>query len=167
MKDLCEENKYPHNLDVTEIFDIWEGHKHDNILTYRWYLMRRTVAPRERFLTVSKSKIEFLWIFRSNGVMKVYVGLMVRNAFFFFVSQKWAYFRPCLPTVGIFSPSETSRSLLSSLERSLRFTIPTSWLPLTILWRPLWTKRRTKSARRGPPSQASPMASLNKNKLAK
>ena len=35
MKDLCEENKYPHNLDVTEIFDTWEGHKHDNILTYR------------------------------------------------------------------------------------------------------------------------------------
>jgi len=35
MKDLCEENKYPHNLDVTEIFDIWEGHKHNDILTYR------------------------------------------------------------------------------------------------------------------------------------
>ena len=36
MKDLCEENKYPHNLDVTEIFDIWEGHKHNDILTYRY-----------------------------------------------------------------------------------------------------------------------------------
>jgi len=35
MKDLCEQNKYPHNLDVTEIFDIWEGHKFENILTYR------------------------------------------------------------------------------------------------------------------------------------
>jgi len=35
MKDLCQENKYPHNLDVTEIFDIWEGHKHSDILTYR------------------------------------------------------------------------------------------------------------------------------------
>jgi len=35
MKDLVEQNKYPHNLDVTEIFDIWEGHKHSNILTYR------------------------------------------------------------------------------------------------------------------------------------
>ena len=35
MKDLCEQNKYPHNLDVTEIFDIWEGHKHADILTYR------------------------------------------------------------------------------------------------------------------------------------
>ena len=36
MKDLCEQNKYPHNLDVTEIFDIWEGHKFNDILTYRW-----------------------------------------------------------------------------------------------------------------------------------
>merc|ERR1739848_229299 len=35
MKDLCEQSKYPHNLDVTEIFDIWEGHKHTDILTYR------------------------------------------------------------------------------------------------------------------------------------
>ena len=35
MKDLCEQNKYPHNLDVTEIFDIWEGHKFRDILTYR------------------------------------------------------------------------------------------------------------------------------------
>merc|ERR1712003_617408 len=35
MKDLCEMNKYPYNLDVTEIFDIWEGHKHTDILTYR------------------------------------------------------------------------------------------------------------------------------------
>lgn len=35
MKDLCEQNKYPHNLDVTEIFDVWKGHKYEDILTYR------------------------------------------------------------------------------------------------------------------------------------
>jgi len=33
--DLVKENKYPYNLDVTDIFDIWEGHKHNDILTYR------------------------------------------------------------------------------------------------------------------------------------
>jgi len=35
MKDLCKENKYPYNLDATEIFNEWEGHKFKNILTYR------------------------------------------------------------------------------------------------------------------------------------
>jgi len=35
VKDLVNENKYPHNLDVTEIFNIWEGHKHTDIMTYR------------------------------------------------------------------------------------------------------------------------------------
>ena len=36
MKDLCEQNNYDwKSLDVTEIFDIWEGHKFENILTYR------------------------------------------------------------------------------------------------------------------------------------
>jgi len=35
MLDLIKENKYPYNLDVTDIFDIWMGHKYEDILTYR------------------------------------------------------------------------------------------------------------------------------------
>jgi trimethylamine monooxygenase len=35
VQDLCKENQTPHNLDVSELFNVWEGHKHEDILTYR------------------------------------------------------------------------------------------------------------------------------------